>query len=352
MKVVVTGATGNVGTALLAALQADEAVESVVGVARRPPGSLADHLPKVTWRSVDISADPLGEVVAGADAVVHLAWLLQPSRRRDVMRRTNVEGSRRLFAATADAGVPALIHASSVGAYSRGPKDRAVDESWPTDGIPTSGYSRDKADVERALDDLEAANPRMRVVRMRPGIIMQAAAAAEIARLFVGPLVPARLLRPSWLPVVPDLDGLRIQAVHTDDVAEAYRLALHAGVSGPFNLAADPVLDPASLSEALGARRVRLPVSVVRPLAEWSWRLHLQPTDVGWLDLALQVPVMDVGRAGNDLGWHPARSATEALTDLLSGFGAGTAGPSAPLAGGHRIGASASPAPGPAAPPS
>jgi nucleoside-diphosphate-sugar epimerase len=49
------------------------------------------------------------------------------------VRRVNVDGSARVFRAVADAGVRSLVYASSVGAYSRGPKDRLVDESWPTD---------------------------------------------------------------------------------------------------------------------------------------------------------------------------------------------------------------------------
>lgn len=100
--------------------------------------------------------------------MVHLAWLIQPSRDRGTTQAVNVEGSRRVFDAAATAGVPRLVHASSVGAYSPGPKDRQVDESWPTDGIPTSFYSRDKAAVERVLDGYEARHPEMAIVRVRP----------------------------------------------------------------------------------------------------------------------------------------------------------------------------------------
>ena len=73
-----------------------------------------------------------------------------------------MDGSRRVFSAAAAAGVPALVYASSVGAYSPGPKDRAVDESWPTGGIKTSFYSRHKAEVEQLLDVFEAEHPEVR----------------------------------------------------------------------------------------------------------------------------------------------------------------------------------------------
>ena len=145
---------------------------------------------KVEWRSADVAADDLTPHLDGADAVVHLAWAIQPSHDEATMERTNVEGSRRVFAAVAAAGVPALVHASSVGAYSPGPKDEPVAESWPTGGIPSSAYSRHKATVERLLDATELANPALRVVRLRPGLIFKTEAASEIRRLFLGPLVP------------------------------------------------------------------------------------------------------------------------------------------------------------------
>src|SRR5204862_2475306 len=105
----------------------------------------------------------------GADAVVHLAWLIQPARDRELTRRVNVDGSVRVFHAAADAGVPALVHASSVGIYAPAPKDRAVDESWPATGVSTSFYARDKAACEQALDALEAERPGLRIARLRPG---------------------------------------------------------------------------------------------------------------------------------------------------------------------------------------
>src|SRR4051794_41639674 len=103
---------------------------------------------KTQWIGADIVSDDLVPIFTGADAVVHLAWLIQPSRDETKLHAVNVEGSRRVFDAVARAGVPALVYASSVGAYSEGPKDRRVDETWPTDGVATSFYSRHKAAVE------------------------------------------------------------------------------------------------------------------------------------------------------------------------------------------------------------
>src|SRR5919206_2955459 len=168
MRVVVIGATGNVGTSLLQALAGDPEVESILGVARRRPGL---EIAKTDWAEADVTSSNLVPLLRGADCAVHLAWLIQPSRDREHVKRVNVDGSARVFRAVADAGVPSLVYASSVGAYSPGPKERRVDESWPTEGIATSFYARHKAEVERLLDRFERDVPDVRVVRLRPGLI-------------------------------------------------------------------------------------------------------------------------------------------------------------------------------------
>lgn len=132
MRIVVTGASGNVGTSVLARLAADESVAEIVGMSRRVPPL---RLPKVTWHPADVGIDALTPIFAGADALIHLAWMIQPARDEAVMERTNVTGTRRVVEAVLAAGVPTLVHASSVGTYARGPKNRPVDESWPATGV-------------------------------------------------------------------------------------------------------------------------------------------------------------------------------------------------------------------------
>jgi nucleoside-diphosphate-sugar epimerase len=328
MRVVVTGASGNVGTSLLEALAGDPAVTSVLGLARRRPEL---QLPKVTWATADVAADDLDVHFRGAAAVVHLAWLIQPSHDPFAMWRTNVVGTERVLAAASRAGVGALVCASSVGAYSPGPKDRQVDEGWPTHGITTSAYSRDKAYQERLLDLFERDHPGTRVVRLRPALTFKRVAASEIRRYFLGPLVPGSLARAEAIGVVPKVKRLRTQAVHTDDVGQAYRLAVVGDARGPFNLAADPVLDADVVAALLDARPVRLPAGLLKAGAAATWRLHLQPVSPGWLDLALQSPLLDAGRARAELGWAPRHSATQALQELLAGFRQGAGAGTPPL---------------------
>jgi nucleoside-diphosphate-sugar epimerase len=329
VRIVVVGATGNVGTSVIDALASDPRVESILGVARRLPEL---RVPKTSWAAAHIGRDDLVSLFSDADCVIHLAWLIQPSRDLETLRLTNVEGSRRVFEAVAEARVPSLVYASSIGSYSPGPKDDPVDESWPTDGIPTSFYSRHKAQTERMLDAFEVDHPGIRVVRLRPGLIFKREAAEGIRRLFAGPLLPNALLRKSLIPFVPDVDRLVFQAVHSEDVAEAYRLAAVSNLSGAFNVAADPVLDPPALSKLLGAPLVSVPERAIRAGAWASWRLRLQPSPEGWVDMGLQTPIMDTTRATKELGWSPRFTADYALLELLQGIRDGADFPTPPLA--------------------
>ena len=328
-RVVVVGATGNVGTSVVAALAEDPRVGSILGVARRRPQWSA---PRTEWAQADIERDALVSLFRGADAVIHLAWLFQPSHDPLVTWGANVGGSKRVFQAVAEAGVPALVCASSVGAYSPGPKDRAVAEDWPTDGWPTAGYTREKAYVERSLDAFERVHPEIRVVRLRPGFIFKRESASQQRRLFIGPLLPNKLVRPGLVPIVPDLPGLRFQALHTADAGQAYRLAALSEVRGAFNIAAEPVVDAAMLAEVFGARIVSVPLWPVRTALWLAWQLHLIPASPYLFDAFLRLPIMDITRARTELGWSPRYTSREALEEFLGGLRDGAGMSTPPLA--------------------
>lgn len=342
LKVAVVGASGHVGTALLAALRQDPQVGEIVGIARRSPDTSVAPYDAARWELIDVATPVLGDeseelivrrlaaAFAGADTVVHLAWLIQPNRDRDLIRRANVEGTRRVAEACLRAGVAHLVCASSVGAYSGVGDETPRDESWPTDGIPSAHYAVDKAAQERVLDDAEGRG--LRVARLRPALVFDADAGAEITRLFAGALVPPALLRPGALPGLVLPAGFRVQAVHGADLADAYRRVIVRRAEGAFNVAAEPVLHATDVAEILGrGRHLDVPARVLRPLLHAAWRAHLVAADPGWLDMAMSVPIMDTTRARRELEWSPQHSATEALREVLTGMAEGRGTASAPM---------------------
>ena len=329
LRVVIVGATGNVGTSLIEALGEDPEIESILGLARRLPAWSAR---KTTWARADVTTDDLVAHFRGADVVVHLAWILQPTHDPLVTWRCNALGSLRVFEAVAEAGVPAVVYASSIGAYAPGPRDgRPVDESWPTHALPTAAYGREKSYVERVLDTFERDHADVRVVRLRPGFIFKRESASAQRRLFAGPLLPGRLVRPELIPFVPDIPGFRLQALHSADAAQAYRLAIVRPVRGAFNVAADPVLDPQTLAAFLDARPVKVPSRAARAVIAAGWHLHVVPASPTLFDLALSLPVMDTRRAREELGWQSSKSSLDAIGELFEGLRTGAGMDTPPL---------------------
>ncbi|MFZ7088949.1 NAD-dependent epimerase/dehydratase family protein [Curtobacterium sp. RRHDQ10] len=337
-RIAVIGATGNVGTAVLRRLHREPDVQ-IVGVARRIPDRAVAPYADVEWHSLDVSlptaADSLVPVLDSVDAVIHLAWALQPTHDIPVQYATNVDGTAAVLDAVARAGVAQVVVASSVGAYRAADKRLRVDESWPVDGIPTATYSRHKAINEAVLDEFAAAHPDVVVTRLRPGLIFQRAAAAEIRGLFLGRVVPMRIVEWIRWAVLPLPGPFVFQAVHADDVAEAYWLTVAERAPGAFNIAAGPVITPPRIAAVLGMRRaVRIPLGLLRGIVTATWRLHLQPTDAGWIDIAAGVPIMRTDRARQELGWEARHTSVEALADLVAGFRDAASEPaSAPLRG-------------------
>jgi nucleoside-diphosphate-sugar epimerase len=321
MRIAITGASGNIGTALLRRLSAG-GEHQVVAIARRIPDGGAPY-DAASWHSVDLTAEDaaarLDTAFAGVDTVVHLAWGFQPSHDVEYLRRLGVGGTAAVLQAARTAGVRHLVHMSSVGAYSAAPH-RRVDESAARDGIATLAYSQHKAEAERLLDAYEreaaaAGGSAMLVSRLRPGFVVQPDAASALLRYGLPGFVPARII--TLLPVLPLDRKLSIPVVHSDDLADGIVRVVERRAPGAFNFAGEPPITRNDIAEAMGARPVQLPAKVLSLLAAAGWRARLQALDPGWIDLAFSVPLIDTTRARTELDWTPAIDSREALRQTI-----------------------------------
>jgi UDP-glucose 4-epimerase len=303
MKVALTGAGGDFGTAILRRLLPDDRVSEVVGIDVAPLRLRHD---KLRAAICDVRAPELRGHTEGADAVVHLAFVLVPGRDLDGAHRINLGGSRNVLEAAASAGARRLVVASSLSAHGTPePGLEPVDEGSFPAGTPKRFYFREKAQVEHLLDWWESQHPDsgMTITRMRPGFIY-------------GPDFdnPALAVMGSPLAVLPD-DGGRTQLVHQDDLARAFCEAIFRDAPGPFLLVTEDSVSHEDLAEISGGRVIRAPVRATELALDAAHALRLSPVSSEWAVSGDRVG--RPGRAREVLGWVPSATSRESAYPML-----------------------------------
>jgi len=335
-RILVTGASGNVGAGVLRALGHLEPEADVIGVCRRPPtrGRIYES---VRWCPVDLSAPDatarLTDAMRGVDVVIHLALAVRPVDDEVYLYRVNVVGTESVLRAMAATGVSTMVYASSLGIYAPSDSAAPVAESWPTTGQSTSVYSRHKVIAEGLLDDFERNHPDVTIARFRPTVVVARHTAFEIRTLYLGPVIPRaalELLRRRMLPVLPLPRGLALQFVHADDVGDAVVRLMRERARGSFNVAADPLPAPA-LAALVGARPIRVDPRMMRSAVVALHRMNVLAVTPGWYDVATRSPIMDTTRAREELGWRPVHTSADAARELIGGLADGATGTSPAL---------------------
>jgi nucleoside-diphosphate-sugar epimerase len=182
LTVAVTGPTGDIGISAVEALEHTPEVERIIGMARSPFDPAAHGWARTEYLQGDIlDRDAVDALVADADVVVHLAFIIMGSREESA--RVNLAGTRNVFEATVAADRPRrLVYTSSVAAY-RYHSDNPVPitEDVPARGSPEHYYSEQKAACEAALAEISGGTP-LEVYVLRPCIVAgpKAPALAEI----------------------------------------------------------------------------------------------------------------------------------------------------------------------------
>ncbi len=320
MRVAVVGATGAVGEAVVDALRHDphKRVDAVVGIAQRLPTS---PRPDVQWHALDPATADLTPHLRGVDALVNVgrarAASTAPGAALD-----DAALARRVLETAVRAGVLNLVQLSSFLAYApAGPGGAAVDEGWPTDGLPTSPASRSAAALERLLDEFGAQHEVARMVRIRSGLVLGPGVRQQV--LARRGLLAGLLRLVEHVPVVPGLDVGGVPVVHHDDLAAAVAEAVTGPAFGAYNVALGEPLRLVDVATALGARPVSVPVDLVRRGASLADRLlerlpwAARGSASGWFEVLAHAPGLDTRRAQDGLQWTPRHPLDQALRSTL-----------------------------------
>ena len=274
LTVAVTGPTGEIGTSAVDALDQHPEVERIIGMARRPFDPATRGWGKTEYRQGDIlDRDAVDALVADADVVVHLAFVIMGSRAESA--RVNLAGTRNVFEATVAADRPRrLVYTSSVAAYGyHSDNPVPITEDVAPRGSPEHYYSEQKAACEAALAEI-TADSTLEVFVLRPCIVAgpQAPALADAMpwNQLPGPVRKVSQALPLLKPPLPD-PGTPLQLVHHDDVAAAIALATTTSAApGAYNIAGDGVLSMSDVAEAFGARPVRVPSLAMKSQLGWT----------------------------------------------------------------------------------
>jgi UDP-glucose 4-epimerase len=325
LTVAVTGPTGEIGQAVVAALERSREVKRILGMARRPFDPAQRGWKKVSYRQGDVlDRDAVAELVQDADVVVHLAFIIMGGAQES--RAVNLDGSRNVFEAAVSAGARRIVYASSVAAYGfHRENPQPLTEEVPARGTSGHYYSAQKAEVEALLHETLRGSATAAYV-LRPCIVGGREAPLLIDSLpytQISERLPRAVLSlldgvPILKPVLPD-PGTPFQLVHHDDLASAMRAAvLGRGTPGVYNLAGPGQLTVAELAEELGWYSIPVPELAVDAVAEMVARLSFLPAQIQWVAAFREPVIMDTAKARRELRWRPRYDALQTLRETIA----------------------------------
>jgi len=324
LTVAVTGPTGEIGQAVVSALERAREVGQILGMARRPFDPRERGWKKVVYRRGDVlDRRKVSRLVEDADVVIHLALMIMGSAKAS--RRVNLDGSRNVFEACAQAGVKRLVYASSVAAYGfHAENPQPLTEDVPARGSAAHYYSAQKAEVEDVLAD-SLHGTRTRAYVFRPCIVAGPQAPllidslpyTQVSERLPGPVLSLLDGLPILRPVLPD-PGVPFQLVHHDDVATAMRAAvIGRGKPGVYNLAGPGEMTVKTLADELGWYSIPVPELAVDAAAEMISRLSFLPAQAQWIAAFREPVLMSTAKARRELGWRPKHNALDTLRETI-----------------------------------
>ena len=307
-RIAVTGAAGYVAGRLIAGLEKDDSVEKIVAMDVRPLES--EHSSKVGFHQRDI-LEPMAALLSdeGVDTIVHLAYVLNPGRKREAARNVNVSGTANVLDACAQSDIRYLLYLSSTSVY--GPHEDnppMLTEKSPMRPLEGFQYSEDKVLAELLIKDFCGRYPDLTACVIRTPPVMGPNADNFIARAFMKP----------FLVGVKGYDP-PMQFLHEDDLVEAMALCIMKRLSGLYNLAGEGTISWSEMVKLMGKRLVSMHPLALSGLTGLAWKLGLQsdspPSGINFIKHRWTVSTEKIKR---ELGFVPRYTSREAWEAFVS----------------------------------
>ena len=318
MRYLITGGSGYIGGRLVDHLSRRDDTERIVIADVKPPGPFK---PKTEFKQLDVrdrAAVRQAVEAARPDALIHLAFILNPIRDEALMYDVDVGGTQNVLEAASAADVQHVLVTSSATAYGAFPDNPVpIDEDHPVRGAPDYAYARDKADADRLCQLWALRHPDRKMTIVRPCIVF-------------GPSVNNYIVR-FWTkqPFQADLGNLDspMQFVHEDDVVDALTGLLEGGHEGAYNLAGDGYTTLRETSEIAGLPVRRMPLGPYRAFARAMWRLRVSEAPAGQIEFARWPWVVSIDKLKETLGWTPRFTSRETFEITMRAQGKIEGGP-------------------------
>jgi nucleoside-diphosphate-sugar epimerase len=307
--IAITGLSGYFGKVLFPLLDEDPDIERIIGIDKAPLPELM-RSEKVEFKQTDIRDPKLETLVEGADALVHMAFVLMRRPGMEDLDEVNIGGTQQVIRMAGKLGIPKLIVTSSVVGYGLHPDNPIpLTEESPLRPNESLYYSREKAANEAFLDQFVDEQRDMIVTRLRPCTV-------------VGPNADPDQMTQMVAKTVPVVRGHDppYQLLHEEDLAQAIYLSICDDLPGIYNVTSDEPRSLRQLVQSRGGKVIALPAFILRAMLGILWLGGASVFAPEWIDLSRYSIV-----ASNDklksTGWKPAYTTPEAFLAVLAAFG-------------------------------
>jgi UDP-glucose 4-epimerase len=312
MRYLITGGSGYIGTRLVEHLASREDTERIVICDVQPPRT---SRPNVEFERLDVRDRAACRAVmerVKPDALVHLAFILNPSHDEHFMYDVDVNGTFNVLEAASWAGTEHVLVTTSAVAYGAFPDNPVpLTEEDRVRGVAGFSYARDKTESDRLCQLWGLRHPERTMTIVRPCIVF-------------GPNVDNYLVR-IWTkaPFQPDVGNLdqRVQFVHEDDVVDGIIRLLEGKHEGAFNVAGDGEMTFGETIERIGIPLRKMPLWAYRLLARVMWTVRLSEVPPGQIDFALYPWLVSNEKLKRETGWAPRFSSRETFEITMRAHG-------------------------------